>query len=79
MPLKKMKSGWKVISYVTGKASKKIYSSKRLLRLHLRLLKGEVKERGQDKCLKIWFILKKLNHIYLGNQNHGGVHQDHIL
>lgn len=24
-----MKSGWKVISYVTGKASKKIYSSKK--------------------------------------------------
>jgi len=28
MPLKKTKSGWKVISYVTGKASKKTYRSK---------------------------------------------------
>tara|TARA_R100000306_G_C4373017_1_gene140804 strand:+ start:1995 stop:2201 length:207 start_codon:yes stop_codon:yes gene_type:complete len=28
MPLKKTKSGWKVISYITGKASKKTYRSK---------------------------------------------------
>jgi|TARA_R110000851_G_scaffold108932_1_gene230700 hypothetical protein len=28
MPLKKTKSGWKVISYITGKPSKKIYRSR---------------------------------------------------